>query len=227
MSHSSIQRVLLATTAFLLTLQAAPAITADALAKALGRGEPIKLLDLRPRLRFEAGSIPGAMNIPASVILEKHLPPLSRAVLFDDGLGTTDLSTIAATLNQRQGWKVEVLSGGFAAWRALQNAPDTAASGLHPDQTQQISYDNLNQLTEPVVLLDMRPAPATGGVTAKAAAAPGTTTAADPLRNFCGQKTNRSYCATLPELRQHHQAPAQASIRSTTQATGKSVGPTP
>ncbi|MEI7956357.1 MAG: rhodanese-like domain-containing protein, partial [Verrucomicrobiota bacterium] len=145
MYNSSFQRVLLVT-AYILTCQSAPAITADALVRALGRSEPIKLIDLRPQLRFQAGSIPGAMNIPASVILEKQLPPLAHAVLFDDGLGTIDVSAIAATLNQRPGWKADVLVGGYAAWHALQNAPDTAAAGLHLERTQQIGYANLNQL---------------------------------------------------------------------------------
>ena len=124
------------------------------------------------------------MNIPASVILEKQLPPLAHAVLFDDGLGTIDVWAIAATLNQRPGWKADVLTGGYAAWHALQNAPDTAASGLHLERTQQIGYDNLNQLTEPVVLLDMRPAPTKVAASVQTTAA----SASDPLRDFCGKR---------------------------------------
>jgi len=220
---SPFQRMLLVTLTYILTFQSAPAITADALAKALGRGEPIKLLDLRPRLRFEAGSIPGAMNIPASVILEKQLPPLARAVLFDDGLGTIDVSAIAATLNQRPGWKVDVLTGGYAAWHALQAAPDTAAAGLHSEQIQQIGYDQLNQLVEPVVLLDMRPAPLQAAATVQANAVP----VADPLRDFCGKKSNRSYCENLPELRQRHQPPHQQTTRGRTPLTVKSATPSP
>ena len=223
MSNSPFQRMLLITAACILTSQPAPAITADALAKALGRGEPIKLLDLRPQLRFEAGSIPGAMNIPASVILEKQLPPLAHAVLFDDGLGTIDVWAIAATLNQRPGWKADVLTGGYAAWHALQNAPDTAASGLHLERTQQIGYDNLNQLTEPVVLLDMRPAPTKVAASVQTTAA----SASDPLRDFCGKKGNRSYCANLPELRKRHQPPHQQTTSGANLPTVKSAAPSP
>lgn len=222
MTKPPLLRSLLASAVWILTFQQAPAISADELAKALDRGQAVKLIDLRPKLRFETGSIPGAMNIPAAVILEKQLPPLTQVVLFDDGLGGTVVADIVAALNARPGWKTEALEGGFAAWRALQNAPDTAPLGLHPEDVQHISYQDLAHLTEAVVLLDTRPPPPKASPKAepgKAAAA------ADPLRTFVGKKNSRSYCADLADLRKRHQSVSKQ--RGNTRPSGPQAGLTP
>ena len=226
MTTRHLLRALMASAVWILTFQYAPAISADELAKALDRGQAIKLIDLRPKLRFETGSIPGAMNIPASVILEKQLPPLTQVVLFDDGLGGSGVADIVAALNARPGWKTEALEGGFAAWRALQNAPDTAPLGLHPEDVQQISYQDLAHLTEAVVLLDTRPPVAK--VSPKAGAAPGNTAVpADPVRAFCGKKNNRSYCAELADLRKRHQTVSRQRVNNSTRPSGQQAGLTP
>ena len=231
MSNPPLHRALLASAVWFLTFQQAPAISADELAKALGSGQAIKLIDLRPRLRFEIGSIPGAMNIPAAVILEKQLPPLTQVVLFDDGLGGTDVAGIVASLNRRPGWKAEALEGGFAAWRALQNAPDTAPAGLHPEDVQQISYQDLAQLTETVVLLDMRqPAAPANPKASPGKAAPPTGNASagvNPLRAFCGKKGNRSYCTDLTELRRSHPTVPKQRAKNNPIPSGKAAGLTP
>jgi rhodanese-related sulfurtransferase len=184
------------------------AITAAELNQKLKAGAVIQLIDLRPSARFETGTIPGAMSIPSSIIIEKQLPPLAAAVLFDDGLGGTDVASIAATLNQRPGWKAEVLEGGFAAWLALGDAPQTSAVGLHVEQTQHITYDELILLNENVLLVDLRPVdPATVGTTTKKAGLgrkPASTATPDPVTEFCGKAQNRSYVRDLDGFRKRH-----------------------
>lgn len=188
------------------------AITPAALAQKLAAGERIYLIDVRPSTRFEAGSIPGSMSIPAALLLEKKLPPLSPVVLFDDGLGRVDVAALAAALNQRPGWKAEVLDGGFSAWSALAEAPLTSPGGLHQEDLQQITYDKLVALKENVALVDLRPVdPAATGANAKAALGkrPVSANAPDPVTEFCGKAANRSYLRSLGDLRQRFKPAAK------------------
>jgi rhodanese-related sulfurtransferase len=187
----------------------ARAITAAELSQKLKSGAVVHLIDLRPTARFATGTIPGAMSIPSSIIIEKKLPPLSPAVIFDDGLGGIDVSAIATTLNQRPGWKAEVLEGGFAAWTALRDAPQTSPVGLHTEHIQHITYDDLAALKENVVLVDLRPVdPATAGTKAKVKAKlgkkPASASTPDPVSEFCGKAQNRSYLRDLDGFRKRH-----------------------
>lgn len=196
---------------------ASRAMTAAELSQRLKAGEVIQLIDLRSKSRFEAGSIPGAMCIPASVILEKAFPVMSPAVLFDDGLGGTDAADIAATINQRPGWKAEVLEGGFAAWLALSGAPLNSPAGLHAEPIHHITYENLSALRENVVLVDLRPVdPETAGSHAKAALGkkPASSSAPDPVTDFCNNARNRSYHRDLESFRKQFQAPRQSTRKN-------------
>lgn len=206
---------------WILTTMPAPAITPQDLRDQLAKGQPVHLIDVRPTAIFQNGSIPGAMSIPASVILQKQLPPLAPAVLFDDGLGDTRIREIAAELNKRPGWKADVLTGGFAAWRALPESPDTAHAGLRTDDTRQITYDKLNVLDEPVAIVDLRPTDPATTNNPKAKAAPGTqhasAQAADPVSEFCKKQPNRSYLPNVSSLRSR--------FGKSTQSQGKSATP--
>lgn len=196
-----------------LTIQAT-AITAGDLAARLAAGEVIHLIDLRPSARFEGGTIPGAMSVPAAIILEKRLPPLAPVVVFDDGLGREDVAGIVAALNRRPGWKAEALEGGFAAWQALAEVPVTSPAGLREEDVQHITYDKLAGLSEPFVVVDVRPEdPATRGQPGARAGLgrkPARTTDADPVAGFCARAANRVYRHSLEELRANHAPPAQA-----------------
>jgi len=183
------------------------AITAAELSQKLKAGVVVQLIDLRPTARFETGSIPGAMSIPSSIIIEKQLPPLSSVVLFDDGLGGIDVAAIAATLNQRPGWKAEVLEGGFSAWQALGDAPQTSPVGLHAEQIQHITYDDLVALKENVVLVDLRPVdPATAGTKTRSRLGrkPASTSTPDTVTEFCDKAPNRSYLRDLNSFRKRY-----------------------
>ena len=186
------------------TTPALRAMTAAELSQKLKAGEDIHLIDLRPKSRFEAGSIPGAMCIPGTIITEKKLPPLAPAVIFDDGLGGTEVTAIAAALNQRPGWKVEVLQGGFSAWIALSGAPQTSPAGLHAEQLHHITYENLAALKDDVVLVDLRPVDQQAtGATSRAAlgSKPSSSKAPDLVTDFCHKAPNRSYHRDLDDFR--------------------------
>lgn len=202
----------------------ARAITPADLSSKLAAGEKVFLIDVRPSARFERGSIPGAMSIPAAIVLEKKLPPLSPVVLFDDGLGRIDVAALAAELNRRPGWRAEVLEGGFSAWSALPGAALTAPAGLHPDELQQITYDDLVALKENVVMVDLRPIdPAATGGKAKAALGkrPASANAPDPVSEFCGKAPNRSYLRSLGDLRKRYQVNPVQPTRSGRSAPAK------
>lgn len=184
------------------------AVTAAELSRKLTAGEVVQLIDLRPKNRYETGTIPGAMSIPATIIIEKKLPPLSPVVVFDDGLGGVDVPAIVTALNQRPGWKAEMLEGGFAAWLAQSEAPQTSPVGLRNENIQHITYDDLVALKENVVLVDLRPVdPAAKGTNAKAEPGkkPMATSSADPVTEFCGKSKNRSYQHSLGDFRQRFQ----------------------
>jgi rhodanese-related sulfurtransferase len=214
MIHLSFPTTMAAALASAVLAIQASAITAGDLAARLAAGEVIHLIDLRPSARFEGGTIPGAMSMPAAIILEKRLPPLSPAVVFDDGLGRVDVAGIVAALNQRSGWKAEALEGGFAAWQALAETAVTSPAGLREEDVQHITYDKLAGLTEPFVMVDVRPEdPATRGKPGARAALgrkPARATEADPVAGFCARAANRVYRHSLEDLRANHAPPAQA-----------------
>jgi len=185
------------------------AITATELSRKLQAGEVVQLIDLRSQNRYDQGTIPGAMSIPAGIIETKKLPPLSSVVLFDDGMGAVDVAAIAASLNQRPGWKAEVLEGGFAAWKAQSGAPQTSPAGLRTEDIQHITYEDLTALKEKVVLLDLRPAAAPAPMV-KTLAKPGQQPAPapappkDPVSDYCGKAGNRTYQQGLTEFRKNY-----------------------
>lgn len=209
----------------------ARAITPADLSRKLAAGEKVFLIDVRPSARFATGSIPGAMSIPASIVLEKKLPPLAPVVLFDDGLGRIDVAALAAALNQRPGWKTEVLEGGFSAWSALPGASLTSPTGLHTEALQQITYDDLAALKESVVLVDLRPVdPAATGTTTKAALGKRSASANAPdlVTEFCGKAANRSYLRDLGALRQRFKPAPRPQPKTGRSAPVKtSAGPAP
>lgn len=191
----------------------ARAITAADLSAKLAAGRVIHLIDLRPSARFETGTIPGAMSVPATIIREKKLPPLSPVVLFDDGLGKIDVAAIVSELNQRPGWRAEVLDGGFAAWQALANAPRTSANGLRGEDIQHITYQSLTSMKDPVVVVDVREVdPATTARTTTKAVLgkkPAQSATPDPVSAYCAKAGNRIYRRSLDDLRRTHEPPAK------------------
>jgi rhodanese-related sulfurtransferase len=143
----------------------------------LRAGEKLTLIDVRPTALFKQGHIPNAINVPASVVPHKQLPPLGRVVVYDDGLGQDTASDAAAALNKKEGIAAEVLVGGFAAWESAQS-PTTQPRGLNPEKLPMITYERLKRAPlQDLVLVDLREArPAAASPNAlPAAAAPALT----------------------------------------------------
>jgi rhodanese-related sulfurtransferase len=122
-------------------------------------GEKITFLDVRSKVLFQQGHIPGAINVPAALVPGKQLPPLGRVVVYDDGLGRETALAAMTVLNQKPGITAEVLDGGFATWEAAR-ASTTKAAGMKPEETQFITYAELAEVqSDNVVLVDLRKEP--------------------------------------------------------------------
>jgi rhodanese-related sulfurtransferase len=119
-------------------------------------GEKLTLIDVRPTALFKQGHIPNAINVPASLVLHKQLPPLGRVVVYDDGLGQDTASAAAAALNKKAGIAAEVLEGGFVVWESAQS-PTTRPRGLNSEKLPMITYERLKRAPlEDLVLVDLR-----------------------------------------------------------------------
>jgi rhodanese-related sulfurtransferase len=143
--------------AWLLSAAVASAIDPAGLQAALERGDTITMIDVRSTTVFQRGHIPGAINVPATLVAEKRLPRLGRVVVYDDGLGRDSSAQRAMVeLNKKPGISAELLEGGFAAWQAL-NGASTKAPGLHPEELHLISFDQLKKAKrDEMILVDLR-----------------------------------------------------------------------
>jgi len=95
-------------------------ITAGELFARIGRGEALRILDVRSHGEFLAGHVPGAVNIPFTKVLSRK----------DDVPGTDEDELIlycghgpraymaAATLRHSGRKRIIYLSGHWAAWQA-------------------------------------------------------------------------------------------------------------
>jgi len=144
---------------FLLAAAAALALPPAQVQQRIASGEKITFVDVRPTSLFQQGHIPGAINVPAGLVLLKELPPLGHVVVYDDGLGVKAAETAAAALNKKPGITADVLDGGFAAWETAK-APTTKAAGMKPEVLPVITYAQLKDLpTSDLVLVDLRKRP--------------------------------------------------------------------
>lgn len=206
---------------------AARGITAAELARLREDGASLRLIDVRSSALYKTGSIPGAMSVPAAVLLEKNFAPLGRVVLFCDGLGDVDVDRYVEVLNQRPGVQAEALEGGYAAWLDEGQAT-TAPTGMKPAVTRMIDYKKMEKIAQPLIMVDLRrrgPPSAEGGRATSGAGTPNTAAApdrggaagvargdtlatgdesapgtVDALKEFC-EVPGREYCGDLAELR--------------------------
>jgi len=147
--------------AILSALGTALAVSPAELQKQLATGERLTLVDIRSQAAFQAGHIPNAINLPASLVPLKQLPPLGRVIVYDDGLGPDTAAAAAAALNAKPGIQAYPLEGGFAAWESMPAAPSTRAAGVATEELPIITYDQLKHAeTTNVVLMDLRQPPA-------------------------------------------------------------------
>ena len=143
--------------AALLTCAAALAITPEELRKELGKANPPTIIDVRAAEIFTQGHIAGAINIPASLVPQKTLPKLGRVIVYGDGFNNADKKAIEA-LNTKPGIKAEILEGGYSAWETEQGTT-TGKRGLSPEKVQFVTYAQLLETTNNVLLVDLRKQP--------------------------------------------------------------------
>jgi len=133
------------------------ALTPAELKAQLDAGTRLTIIDVRSTDRFSVGHIPGAINVPAAVCVEKKLPPLGRAVIYDEGLGKDQTAAAAAALNLKPGIAAEVLDGGFAAWEMTPGVLTTRGRGADREALPLITYQDLKLAqSNNVVLVDLR-----------------------------------------------------------------------
>lgn len=102
--------------------------TWEKVAPLVERGEVV-LVDSRPRLTFEAGHIPGAVNLPEkeveeaiSEFLATYLPPDTRLVIYCGNEKCASSAKLAAILSNDYGYDhVQYVPGGYLEWRRTRN----------------------------------------------------------------------------------------------------------
>jgi len=171
-----------------LSLRPASAVTAAGLQKLLAQGAPITIIDVRTPLAYAADHIPGAINIPADVCPLKNLPPLGQVIVCGEGLVKDEDSAAAAALAAKPGIQVQLLAGGYAAWKSAQGTT-TRGAGLKRETFNYISYAQLKNSKKAMMLYDLRHSPAKG---VKALT--------DLNKEFPGMKQVRSHAEALQNV---------------------------
>jgi rhodanese-related sulfurtransferase len=117
------------------------------------------LVDVRSNAGYGAGHIPGAMNVPVAMLDHHRFTGSDWIVVYDAGLGGDEAARADAYLGGRMGSvRVDVLSGGYAAW-LMEGGATTEASGFRKDRLPSISYDDLKLSPQTdIVLVDLRAA---------------------------------------------------------------------
>lgn len=139
------------------------AITPAELAARMARNEALFIIDVRSTVAYQAGHVPGAMNIPLGLLPHKQIPVSQFVVVYGDGLGVIDDSRALAVIRTKQGVRADVLEGGYVAWLS-ETRLSTALPGVGPERLPGITYDQLVAAAKgEMVLVDLRgnAAPAT------------------------------------------------------------------
>ncbi|HEX7863033.1 MAG TPA: rhodanese-like domain-containing protein [Verrucomicrobiae bacterium] len=195
----------LAAIALTLGSLAAFAISPEELRRELSEGKPATIIDVRTGQLFKDGHIPNAINIPASLCPQKTLPRLGRVIVYGDGFGDAEKQALEA-LNAKPGINAELLEGGYSGWQAAQGTT-TGDRGLSPEKLPYVTYQQVQETTSDVVLVDLRKQPekklSAASVNAPAqAAAP--TALTDLAAAFPGKRVTKSA----------HKDPKQMSAKS-------------
>ncbi len=159
------------------------------LAARLARNEALFLIDLRSATAYQAGHIPGAMNIPLGLLPYKPIPESQPVVVYGDGLGLIGDVQALAAIRAKQGARGEVLEGGYAAWLS-ETRLSTAKPGVGPEKLPGITYDQLVAAGKgDMVLVDLRPATAEvrAASDSKPARVEATAAVPDPLMDFASK----------------------------------------
>ena len=153
-------RVLFPTAVFFggcLPLAAAMAeISVEELAGRMVGNEELFVIDVRPGHQYEAGHIPGAVNIPVRQLPSRRLPALGEVIVYGDGLGKISIAEAVVLLAEKDGITPVALAGGYASWET-RSGVTTEASGFRKSQETFITYQDLKHSEgKGTVLYDLR-----------------------------------------------------------------------
>ena len=117
------------------------------------------LIDIRPTDAFQKGTIPGAINIPGPVLLEKKMNFRNGCILVSDGIADKfDPEKLAGEL-QAKGVAADYLFGGVAAWAELKSSTSTEGAGATIGRiSRTIAYEDIKDRKGGVCLVDLRSA---------------------------------------------------------------------
>jgi rhodanese-related sulfurtransferase len=149
------------------------------------------LIDIRPTASFQKGSLPGAINIPGQVLLEKKMSFSRGCILISDGIADkVNPVQLAEQLRAKGVSSVDYLKGGVAAWSELKGALTTTGKGSSIGRTTRtVTYQDLVRKTGDVCVIDLRSA-------AEREIPDGHQC---PVAGFCGLR-QFAYCANLKEF---------------------------
>ena len=151
--------ILIVAAALLLLACPLHALTGVELKQMLSDNAAITLVDIRSKVRYQAGHIQGAINIPFTVLPHKRLPRLGDVIVYGDGIRENVTGDALKILNEKDGIDAQMLDGGYAAWEAL-SYNTTAAKGIRKQQIAQVTYADLQEMTQAaagIILVDLRP----------------------------------------------------------------------
>lgn len=166
-------------------IPAAFGVTPAELQGRLSRNENLLIVDVRPAVAFNEGHIPGAINIPVSLLPYKPLPASAPVIVCGDGLGQVDDEAALRIVRSKPGVTADVLSGGYAAWLS-ETRLTTAPAGVTRERIPGITYDQVVAAAakSDMVILDVRQAAAPAAGKAVVGASGTSTKQVDPVASF-------------------------------------------
>jgi rhodanese-related sulfurtransferase len=153
-----IARLSLVVGAGLAFLSSGYAISPVALKQQLDGGQKITIIDIRPNAIYQKNHIRNAINIPASILERKRLPPLGRVVVYGEGIDIALLEQAVSSLNAKPGIQAEALEGGFSTWSS-RNSTIQGKTGITTSQVKNLTYQELRKMTQRndvLLLVDLR-----------------------------------------------------------------------
>lgn len=134
---------------------AAP-IDVPGLEQAMISENPPLLIDIRSANEFQAGSIPGAVNVPTAFLSSREFPSLGGLVIFDQGLIREEVETAAEELASKHDFPIGWLQGGFLGWTEW-GKPSTGVPGMRMEALPTLTYAQLDRIRPgDAVLFDLR-----------------------------------------------------------------------
>ncbi len=200
--------VILVSSVGLFLSQPGYAISVDELNQKINSGEVLTVIDARINLLYQKSHIHNAINIPASIIKRKRLPPLGRVIVYGDGIDEQEIEKAIEQLNLKAGITAEALEGGYLAWSASKTVLQRKM-GLDITTVKNISYQKLKNMTlqrRSLLLVDLRTAESQELLSTHFPAV----NIYDPLTNISGKVSSKlfnSILSTIPKSNQENCTP--------------------